>query len=467
MWSNGATTSAVGFKPEELIGRHFTEIIHVGDRQIARDRFRDALSGETQSYEARFHTREGEIRFALIDNAPLVTEGSSTGVLCIARDITEQKQERQRVAQADKLRALGQLASGVAHDFNNALAAILGRAQLMGQTVRDDSQIRNLQIIQTAAEDAANTVRRIQTFARQSQAQEFEPHEINQLLRDAVEITRTRWENEARSRGVHIEVLLNASSRCFAFCNASELREVFVNLIVNAVDAMPHGGSITISCDRINDRVQLRFTDTGSGMGDDVRERIFEPFYTTKGLQGTGLGLAVSYGIIERHKGTIIVESDLGQGTTFKIDLPAPEAAIALPQKKMAGPASESLNVLVVDDEEFVRETLGEMLEALNHNVVAADSGPAALEKLRSDTRFDIVFSDLSMPDMDGWEFAREVRRRLPDISIVLVTGYGAGIPQPVNDPELVDAIIGKPFDFSQISEAITKVRNESVLVAE
>ncbi|MBC7912390.1 MAG: PAS domain S-box protein, partial [Pyrinomonadaceae bacterium] len=249
-WFNSATLVIGGYKPEDLAGHHFVEWMYEGDREMIRERFEQTLSGEPQTYESRYFTKDGSVRYALIDNAPLVVDGRTTGVLFIARDITEQKQERERASQADKLRALGQLASGVAHDFNNALAAILGRAQLMRRQIQDEGQTRNLDIIQTAAEDAAATVRRIQTFARQSQAKEFELLEAGGLLKDAVEITRTRWENEARTRGLHYEVELDAPCDMHTAGSASELREVFVNLIVNAVDAMPFGGQLSISCER-------------------------------------------------------------------------------------------------------------------------------------------------------------------------------------------------------------------------
>ena len=460
LWCNSATSKAGGYRPEDLIGHHFLEIVYGADRDAARDYFEGALRGETQSYEARYLARDGEVRYALFDNAPLVVDGRTTGALCIWRDITEQKQERQRAAQADKLRALGQLASGVAHDFNNALAAILGRAQLMRRSVQSEAVTRNLEIIQTAAEDAAATVRRIQTFARQSQVKEFEALDVGSLLRDAVEITRTRWENEALMRGLRYDVRLDAESSFYTEGSASELREVFVNLIVNAVDAMPYGGRLTISVERRDDHtLRLRFTDTGTGMSEDVREKIFEPFYTTKGAHGTGLGLAVSYGIIERHEGSITVESEVGRGTTFEIDLPAVELARTHADEPLAAPETPSLSVLVVDDESFVRETLADMLGALSHKVVTADSGRQAFEQLAS-THFDLVFTDLSMPEMDGWEVAREIRRRWPEMSIVLVTGYGKGTAPPSGEKNLINGVIGKPFDFAQVSETIAKIRS-------
>jgi PAS domain S-box-containing protein len=463
LWLNTASTVMSGYRTEDLIGHAFLEILHPSDREMAEENFRNALEGQTCSYEVRYLTRGGDVRDALFYNAPLVIEGRTTGVLGIARDITEHKQQQKRAAQADKLRALGQLASGVAHDFNNALAAILGRAQLMRRQVHTGALMRNLEIIQTAAEDAAATVRRIQTFARKSQDQEFELLDAHDLLHDAVEITRTRWENEARMRGLHYDVSVQATEGLYTSGNASELREVFVNLIVNAVDAMPQDGRLLISGAQEGERLSLRFADTGVGMTEDVRERIFEPFYTTKGANGTGLGLAVSYSIINSHGGQINVESEEGRGTTFLIDLPAavPTSVSTRPQQSQA--QVQSFSIMVIDDEPFVRETLADMLLALGHQVTVAAGGREALESLADAAAIELVFTDLSMPEMDGLEVAREIRRRWPLMNIVLVTGYGKGTEGIDGDRDLFNGIIAKPFDFSQIMETITKATQGAV----
>jgi PAS domain S-box-containing protein len=463
LWLNTASTDMSGYRTEDLTGHSFLEIVHPSDRSMAAENFRNALEGQSCSYEVRYLVRNGDVRDALFYNAPLIIDGRRTGVLGIARDITEHKQQQKRAAQADKLRALGQLASGVAHDFNNALAAILGRAQLMRRQVHTEALMRNVEIIQTAAEDAAATVRRIQTFARKSQDQEFELLDTNDLLHDVVEITRTRWENEARMRGLHYDVSVQAGEGLYTSGNASELREVFVNLIVNAVDAMPHGGQLLITGAQNGERLSLRFADTGLGMTDDVRERIFEPFYTTKGANGTGLGLAVSYSIINRHGGQINVESEQGRGATFEIDLPA-----AVPTSVSVGPQpaqaeTHSFSILVVDDEPFVRETLGDMLLALGHHVTMAASGREALDHLSNSNDVELVFTDLSMPEMDGWEVAREIRRRWPNINIVLVTGYGKGAEAIDGDTNLFNGIIAKPFDFTRIMETIAKATQKTV----
>ena len=456
-WCNSATLIGLGYRRQDLIGRHLLEVIYEADREVVSSKLQAALMGEPQTCEFRYFAHDGKLRYTRVDKSPLVVDGRTTGVLGIARDITEQKEERERAARADKLRALGQLASGVAHDFNNSLAAILGRAQLLHRQTTDPAMVRNVEIIQTAAQDAAATVRRIQTFARKSSEVEFELVDLRSLLNDAVEITRTRWYNEARLRGVNYQVKLVAEDDLPANGSASELREVFVNLIVNAVDAMPQGGCLSISCARQDDRLKLLFADSGGGIPDDVREKVFEPFFSTKGAQGTGLGLSVSYSIIERHGGSIRVDSEVGRGTTFTIELPATDQRASQIEAPVNAPDFSPLSILVVDDEPDVRETLADMLAALNHKVELADSGRAALQKL-ADADFDLIFTDLQMPEMNGWEMARTIRRQGRATTIVLVTGYGAGTAPPAGETDLIDAVLGKPFDFDQVGEVIKRL---------
>ena len=459
-WCNSATLAGLGYKREEFIGRKLLDLVYEGDRDLVSEKLTAAMNGQAQTYQMRYFSPDGDLRYARVDNSPLLVDGRTNGVLGIARDVTEQKEERERAARADKLRALGQLASGVAHDFNNSLAAILGRAQLLRRQTNDDALVRNLDIIQTAAEDAAATVRRIQTFARKTPAKEFEMVEVRSLLVDAVEITRTRWENEARLRGLDYQVELDASTCQYTIGSASELREVFVNLIVNAVDAMPGGGKISISCIRERNQLHLRFEDNGKGMPEDVQQKIFEPFFTTKGAQGTGLGLSVSYSIIERHDGSISVDSQQGRGAVFTIYLPACEIESPPLEQPPTPLAATPLSIMVIDDEDSVRETLADMLGALNHKVELATSGQEAVRMLDTGN-FDLVFTDLAMPEMDGWETAREIRKRCPEMNIVLVTGYGPGTLPPAGEDYLVNAIIGKPFDFGQVIQAIDEVRGQ------
>jgi CheY-like chemotaxis protein len=200
--------------------------------------------------------------------------------------------------------------------------------------------------------------------------------------------------------------------------------------------------------------LQLHFVDNGLGMPEDVRQKIFEPFFSTKGAHGTGLGLSVSYSIIERHSGSISVVSEPGSGANFTIDLPA--VVVETTAEDSPAPLNDApkLRILVVDDEKPVRETLAEMLLAVRHRVELAGSGQEAVEKMRTGA-FDFVFTDLAMPEMDGWETARLIRKDWPSVRIVLVTGYGPATTPPLGEENLVDAIIGKPFDFAQVGSTI------------
>ncbi|HEV2707824.1 MAG TPA: ATP-binding protein [Pyrinomonadaceae bacterium] len=372
-------------------------------------------------------------------------------------------------AESEKMRSLGQLAAGVAHDFNNSLAAILGRTQLLLRTTSDERQRRSLQIIETASLDAAETVRRIQTFARRTPTEQLSPVSVSRLVHDAVQLTRTRWEDDARAAGVHYEILhIPAATGGLSdeiAANPSEMREVLVNLIFNALDAMPGGGRIEIHETVSGGYVDIEVRDTGCGIAPELRERIFEPFFTTKGPQGSGLGLAVSYSIIRRHGGQIEVDSEVGCGTTFRVRFPRAQARSAAPrgEKRVALPTRR---VLVVEDEPTVRDVLVEMLGELEQQVTAAAGATEALTHL-ADGDFDLMITDLAMPELDGLRLAAEARTLSPRTKVVLATGYGksagrrgrAGSGGNDDDtPELppgVDFVITKPFRISDLEAAL------------
>jgi signal transduction histidine kinase len=257
-----------------------------------------------------------------VESAAAQAEQAERHVAELNRYIAEQEIIREQFSQLEKLSALGELASGVAHDFNNTLAGILGRAELLLKT-EDPAKIESgLRIIIRTAKDGAKTVKRIQDFARQRRDHDFELVHVDQLLLDVSEITRPRWKDRAEAANVHISLELQIRSNALVMGDGSELREVLVNMVFNAVDAMPEGGTLTLSAAEKEDQIEIAISDTGMGMSEEVRSRIFDPFFTTKGKAGLGLGLAVSYGIIRRHEGTVEVESEAGHGTTFRISLP-------------------------------------------------------------------------------------------------------------------------------------------------
>jgi signal transduction histidine kinase/ActR/RegA family two-component response regulator/uncharacterized membrane protein len=372
--------------------------------------------------------------------------------------ISEQERIREQYAQIEKLSALGELASGVAHDFNNTLAGILGRAQLLLGTKDPERIDAGLKLIIKTAKDGAKTIKRIQDFARQRRDHDFEPVSVDQLLLDVREITRPRWKSRAESEGVHISLELQlGSDEARVMGDESELREVLVNLVFNAVDAMPQGGTLTLSTRESAGAVEIAVADTGTGMAEEVRSRVFAPFFTTKGKAGMGLGLAVSYGIIRRHEGSIEAESELGKGTTLRIKLPAamtaarPEPAAEAPAIALVPQRPGGTRILVVDDEENVRELLTDILESEGYRVELASSGREALEKFGDGAAFDALFTDLGMQGMSGWELAHAVRELDEKIPVAVVTGWGEAVGSSERQAARVDWVIAKPFDAAQI----------------
>jgi signal transduction histidine kinase/ActR/RegA family two-component response regulator len=387
--------------------------------------------------------------------------------------IIEQEQMRQQLSQFEKLSALGELASGVAHDFNNTLAGILGRAQLLQRTSDPEKIKRGLSIIIKSAEDGAKTVKRIQDFARQRRDHDFEPVDVGELLLDISEVTQPYWKDRPEARNVHINLDLQIRSNAMVLGDDSELREVLVNMVFNAVDAMPEGGQIILSTMETDGYAEISVNDTGSGMSPEVRARIFDPFFTTKGKAGLGLGLAVSFGIITRHQGTIEVESEAGRGTTFRIRIPVTQVAAkdqsaevevlsSTPLTLEAFAPAQSLQqnlttILVVDDEVQVRELLHDILESEGYNVVLAEGGREAL-LLFDAGNFDGVFTDIGMPGMSGWELARAIRERNQQIPLAVITGWGEAVGSDDQKKAQVDWVVTKPFSADRILELAREV---------
>ena len=375
----------------------------------------------------------------------------------------EQNRIREQFIQLEKMSALGQLASGVAHDFNNTLAGILGRAELMLKKVKDPEIERGLNIIIKAAGDGAHTVKRIQDFARQRRDHDFVPVAIDQILIDVNEITRPRWRDRAQAGNIHINLNLHIDSNAVVMGDASELREVLVNMVFNAVDAMPEGGRLTLSAEQQDGLVEISVSDTGIGMDHEVRSRIFDPFFTTKGNAGMGMGLAVSYGIIQRHQGNIEVESEPAHGTTFRIKLPvaevpsAAEISVEPPAPLKLVSNSNVPKILVVDDEAFLRELLAEILESEGYEVTLAESGPEALALFNTE-KYGAVFTDIGMPGMSGWELARAVRELDSKIPLAVITGWGDAVGSAEQEGAKVDWVVTKPFSISNIIEIIGEI---------
>ncbi|HEX7317877.1 MAG TPA: ATP-binding protein [Pyrinomonadaceae bacterium] len=373
----------------------------------------------------------------------------------------ERERMREHYAQMEKLSALGELASGVAHNFNNTLTGILARAQLMLDTSDMKDIRRGLRIIIQTAEDGAKTVKRIQDFARQRRDQDFVSIDVDQLMLEVAEITRPRWKDHAEAANVHIKLVRQIGSNAVIMGDAGELREVLVNMVFNAVDAMPDGGVLTLSTQDGDEDVVLTVADTGTGMTEEVRSRIFDPFFTTKGKAGMGLGLSVSYGIIRRHEGRVEVVSEVGKGTTFRMTFPVVgesdtqrinDSGPLLPAR-----ADGTLRILVVDDEDYVRELLADILEREGCEVSLAGEGREALQLFDS-AEYDAVFTDVGLPGMSGWEVARAVRERDEHVALAVITGWGDTVTPEEQSEAQADWIVPKPFTVERIASLVGEI---------
>jgi CheY-like chemotaxis protein/anti-sigma regulatory factor (Ser/Thr protein kinase) len=315
---------------------------------------------------------------------------------------------------------------------------------------------QRLGIIRQAALDGAETVRRLLEFTRVAPREsEARTTEVVALFTSVLAAAEPRWKDEANVRGREIEVVTDFQEVPPVLVSPAELREVLLNLIFNALDAMPEGGRLTLTCRANRDRAYLTVGDTGSGIPSHALPRIFEPFFTTKGPQSSGLGLSVSYGIVHRHGGDLEVESSPGQGTVFTIRLRlAPVGTTPAVEPAPRRPAARRLRVLVVEDEDVIRATLRDICVDAGHEVLEARNAREALELLATQ-EVDVVCTDLGMPGMNGWQLADEIRDRWPHLRVGLMTGWGVRIEPDEVQAHNVNFLISKPFRLNEILEAL------------
>lgn len=464
--ANTAIEKMCKFSKEELIGKHASELT-IDDNDIRKKILKKTEELYERGYvfcESKQATKDDNIIDVEYSLSMIKNDKSDyiAGV-AIIRDITERKNMEQKLLQSEKLKSLGELAGGVAHDFNNVLAAILGRAQLLKMQFKPPpgvqekrksmlDLIKSLEIIERASSDGAETVRRIQEFSRKrSDDKDFTQVNINELLDNVLEFTAVRWKNDAESKGIKINIQKEFLPLPSTLGSAAELREVFTNIINNALDAMPQGGSITIKTSTENNHISIRIKDTGVGIPEDIRNRIFDPFFTTKGVQSTGLGMSTSYGIINRHKGTISVASPESTGTTFTINIPISENTLEAEEKtKPILKEKRKATILVIEDEEEVRNLLADILIEGGHNVETTSDGNQGIEMFK-DMDFDMVFTDLGMPGVSGWEVAETVKNINRKIPVAIITGWNVEMEESEMRERGVNLIAHKPFEVNQI----------------
>ncbi len=384
----------------------------------------------------------------------------------------ELRRTQQEIALQQRLRALGQVASGIAHDINNAISPVLIFANLLLRDPNLNEQAREqLRLIRMAAEDVAQTVDRLRAFYRRRSPGEMpQPVDLNEEVRQVIEMTRPRWESLPQQRGIVIEVQTNLQENLPPVMGISqEIRQALTNLIFNAVDAMPEGGVLTLRTYDIEaeengpEAICVEVGDTGIGMDEETKERALEPFFTTKGQRGTGMGLPVVYGIMQRHKGRIEIESAPGEGTIVRLIFPARHPAEAEHLEETTG-VTVPLRILCIDDEPLVRLALKEMLESMGHTVEAADGGQAGLKAFRAaqerNEPFDVVITDLGMPYVSGQEVVKTVKQESPETPVIVLSGWGLLVgAEEVQDAALrEDWTLSKPPKPEALQQALARV---------
>lgn len=426
---------------------------------MAGERVVGVLSIHTRRPEG-FAAEDLEMAGAFAAQAAIALENSRLyGEL--RRALEEVEASQQRLVQAERLRALGEMAAGVAHDFNNLLVVILGRAELLLARAREPELVRGLELICRAALDGAQTVRRIQEFTQTRRTRPFHRVDLLELLREVVELTRLRWQDEAQSRGLPYEVHVQGGPVPPVAGVAEELREVFTNLLTNALEAMPTGGLFVFHVSADPEWVVVRAEDTGHGMSEEIRWRVFEPFFTTKGPRGTGLGLAVTWGIVTRHGGAIEVESTLGKGSVFTVRLPVGHTTLPLEEPGPAPRPPWPARVLVVEDEPEVRTVLKELLTSHGYTVVEAANGAEGLASCEAES-VDVVLCDASMPGMSGWEVAEACRARFPRIPLGFITGWGDQLDPQQLQRHRVRFVLAKPVAGREVLRQVAHVLSAS-----
>jgi PAS domain S-box-containing protein len=447
--ANSFTSRALGYPQADLTQLTLDRLLDAPLDEIVNNVAMAVADGELHLTDARFLRIDGST-IEVDAVASMVTFGGRQAVLVLARDVSERKALLRQLMQSQKMDSLGAMAGAVAHDFNNLLTTILGFAGLLKRSRNMDIEEReNLALIEDAARRAADLTGRLLSFSRGGLVR-FGKVDLRMVVEDTLQLAEpTMHAGLEVSRFVPETPLLVEG-------DSGQLQQALTNIVLNARDAMPEGGKIEVSLTVDGTVAVVKIADTGPGMDEETRVRIFEPFYTTKPLgSGTGLGMAITYGIVQGHHGDIAVESEPGRGTTFTISLPLLDVAgDQVPTD--AFNAGEGNLVLVVDDDAMVRRTTTATLTELGYNVVEAPGGSTAVEILRArPDRFSAVLLDLVMPGMTGSETFRALTAVRPDLPVVVCTGYAADSHIDTDVKRRIAGLVQKPFTAERLARAL------------
>mgnify|MGYP000220374555 CR=1 FL=1 len=445
--------------------KSWTSFIHPDDVVDTFEGIRKVINSGKNKWEAeyRFKRKDGSYAFTLDWGTVLHDEkGKSVRMIGVMLDITERKHMEESLRQSEKMKSIGTITAGISHEFNNILNIISGNVQLLQMDYKDHHQLMNsLHDIEKSIDDGVSITDRMRDFTHpDTYADSFAPADINTLIEKAVKFTMPRWRSMAQVKGldynVDMEGMENVSS---ALCNPNEIEEVFIDIINNALDAMPDGGTLSFRTWSKDDTVFASITDTGKGMIEDVKKNIFDPFFTTRRPEGTGLGLSASYTKMVKHGGKIEVDSEVGKGSTFTLQFPATNKKgnlITAPDTKQEI-VEKSLSILVVDDEDAIRDILNKFLSKEGHNVKTVDNGADAINMIEGEW-FDLVLTDLSMPNVNGYEVITAINKLDKRPKLCLMTGWNEDLKLVADESGKVDFIFRKPFKLPELAKQINNL---------
>lgn len=370
-----------------------------------------------------------------------------------------------KLIENEKLRAMGEMAAGIAHDINNVLTPIIGSVQMLKEKIQDRDVLKKLELIELCANDGMQITNKVKKITRNyNNKQDWEVFSIDKLIIDAIDLTKDKWMRQSAVNGIQISVMHNLKSSSMIRGNITEIREVFINIISNAVDAMPFGGKIEITSENIKGNVEIEIRDNGLGMNKEIVKRVFEPFFTTKGSNGCGLGLSISYKIIQSHFGNIKIESEENVGTSFKIKLPiCKEKIYTVKEDKdeviLEDDLDISANVLVIDDQEIIRKVISEMIKSISNCKVKTCSGEDIDREFKR-RNYDIILCDFSMPNINGIQIAKKAAEMQENAYFCLMTGWVGSFDNDKID--YIDFVLNKPINNEELKKLFYNYINKN-----
>jgi PAS domain S-box-containing protein len=455
VFANRAFAEMVGVPSEALRGRRWTELLATSQDVAA---LTAQMRQSSWQGEILLITRAGDPQPVLVTLSTATTTDGEVQRIGVFRDVSREHELRFRLIREQKFRTLGSLAAGVAHNINNRLTPVLGWTEMLlerlaaDEAIDRDELVHALRVINQGASDSVETVRRLQDYSRPARVRGPEGVQLRDVLEQLLALTRPQWDNEAARRGIRYEIDLKAEPAPLVLAVASEIREALLNILENALAAMPSGGRLSLHVRGENERAVVTIADTGRGMSPEVQRLAFEPFFTTRSSEGgSGLGLSLAQEIVHRYRGAISVSSVEGVGTTFTLSFPAITAEAARPPAFL--PTLEPMRILAVEDEPEVLDVIRAMLAATGHTVTTAASAREALELFEREP-IDVVVTDLGMPGMTGLALAEEIKRRRP-VPVVLLTGWADELDD--TNPRHVDVLLAKPVTRERLLMGLAK----------